>query len=311
MIKRHRALYLLIVVTLIIFTFFSLTTPYFFQTYNFKNILDQSVENIILGIGMTFVICGGGIDLSIGSVAAFTSAIFAIAIKRDISLYSSIIAAMLMGGIIGLFNGYLISKWKINHFIVTLASMSIWRGLTLIVTKSNPIYGFPSNFTKIGISSFGYIPATVIICGIIVLLSYILFAKTRFGHYAMALGSNEEALRRTGVLVDYYKISIYIFSSLMATIVGLILAAKLNCADPLIGSTMEMDAIAVVILGGTSIKGGKGSIIGTIVAGLLLTILKNGLTLNGVPSYYQQLITGIIIIFAVISSEKILIERIG
>lgn len=309
MIRRNKSLFLLILVLVIIVLFFSLTTPYFFKLYNLKNILDQSVVNIILGIGMTYVICAGGIDLSIGSIAAFSSAVFAMSIKSGIPLYASILLAFLVGGSIGLLNGYLISVLKINHFISTLASMSIWRGLTLILTKASPIYGFPHSFTTIGTNSIGYIPITVIICSIIMIISNLLFRKTRFGHYSMALGSNEEALRRTGVKVNFYKIKIYIFSALMATITGLLLTAKLNCADPLIGNGMEMDAIAVVILGGTSISGGKGSIIGTVVAGLLLTVLKNGLVLNGIPSYYQQLVTGIIIIFAVISSEKMFSER--
>lgn len=311
MIKHNKSLFLLILGLGIIVGFFSFTTPYFFKIYNFKNILDQSVINILLGIGMTYVICSAGIDLSIGSVAAFTSVIFAMSIKSNIPLYISILLALLVGVSIGFLNGYLVSVLKINHFISTLASMSIWRGLTLIVTKSNPIYGFPYSFTKIGTSSIGYIPITVIICSVIICISHFLFSRTKFGHYTMALGSNEEALRRAGIKVDFYKISIYIFCSLTAAITGLILAAKLNCADPLIGNMMEMDAIAIVILGGTNINGGKGSIVGTVIAGLLLTVLKNGLILNGVPSYYQQLITGIIIICAVISSEKILNERIG
>lgn len=304
--KNNKALLLLMLVLIVLIIIFSLTTEYFLTLYNFKNILSQSVINIILGIGMTFVICTAGIDLSVGSVAAFSSVILALALKMNMPVIIAILLGILAGGFAGFINGYLISILKVNHFITTLATMSIWRAMTLILTKSSPIYGFPESFTKIGIGSIGNIPIAVIICTCIVLIGYILFSKTKLGYYCMALGSNEEALKRTGVSVEFYKTTIYIICAITAAIAGLIMSSKLNCADPLAGTMMEMEAITIVILGGTSIKGGKATILGTVVAGLLMSVLKNGLTLNSIATYYQQLITGIILILAVVTSEKLL-----
>lgn len=302
--KENKYLLLLIFILIVIITLFSFSSPFFLKLYNWKNIISQSVINIILGVGMTFVICASGIDLSVGSVAAFTSVIFALSLRNNMHIIISIFFALLSGVLAGFLNGFLISKLNINHFITTLSTMAIWRAITLILTRSSPIYGFPEEFTRIGIGDVGHIPIAVIICAIIVVKSYVLFNKTKLGYYCMALGSNEEALKRSGVSIEFYKIIIYILSSIMATVAGLILAAKLNCADPLAGTMMEMEAIAIVILGGTSIKGGKASILGTMVAGLLMSVLRNGLTINNIASYYQQLSIGIILILSIIISEN-------
>ncbi|MDU1321784.1 MAG: ABC transporter permease [Clostridium botulinum] len=304
MFKKYKSNFMLIIMLLTLIIMFSTTNTFFFKWYNFKNILDQSTLNIIIGIGMTFVICTAGMDLSVGSIAAFSGVILALSVHSGIHLGFSIILALLVGSIIGFLNGLLISKIKINPFIVTLSSLSIWRALTLIFTKSSPIYGFPKRFTFIGTGSFMGIPITVILCSFVMIIGIITFKNTKLGYYALALGSNEEALRRTGVCTNFYKILIYTISGFLSALAGIILTSKLNCADPLAANMMEMDVIATVILGGTSIKGGKGTILGTLIAGLLLSVLRNGLTLNGIAPYYQQLLVGLIIIIAVILSEK-------
>ena len=282
----------------------SFTSPFFLTWKNFVNILNQSSLNIIVAIGMCFVICSKGIDLSVGSTAALSGAVMALLLKQEFSVSFSIGIGFLTGGIVGVFNGVLISKIKLNPFIVTLASMSVMRAFTLIITKAIPIYGFPKSFSWFGSGFVGAIPVPVIITVIISLVGLFLLNSTKFGYYALALGGNEEALRRNGVFIKFYKILIYGFSGFTAAVAGLVLAARLNCADPLAGSMMELDVIATVILGGTSINGGKGTIIGTVAAGIFLAVIKNGLTINSIPSYYQQLAIGLIILLAVIVSER-------
>jgi len=302
--KKYKYNIILLVMLLILIVVFSNTSPFFLKLYNFKNILDQSTINIIVGIGMTFVICSAGIDLSVGSIAAFCGVIAAFFLHAGISVPLSMLAAILIGAFSGFINGYIISVIKVNPFIVTIATMSIWRALTLIFTKSTPIYGFSSGFTMLGTGSFRLLPLTVVICIIVIVLGWILFNKTKLGYYSAAIGNNEEALRRTGVSNNYYKTIIYVLSGITAAIAGLIITSKLNCADPTAGNMLEMDVIATVILGGTSINGGKGTIIGTVISGLFMSVLKNGLTINAIPPYYQQLLVGLIIIFAVITSDK-------
>ncbi len=302
--KKYKSNIILLVILLILVIIFSNTSTYFLKWYNFKNILDQSTINIIVGIGMTFVICTAGIDLSVGSIAAFCGVVAALSMHAGIPISLSMIAAVLIGALAGFVNGYITSVIKVNPFIVTIATMSIWRALTLIFTKSTPIYGFPSSFTILGTGSFRAIPLTVVVCIIVIVLGGTLFNKTKLGYYSAAIGNNEEALRRTGISINYYKIMIYVLSGMTAAIAGLIITSKLNCADPTAGNMLEMDVIATVILGGTSINGGKGTIIGTVIAGLFMSVLKNGLTINAIPPYYQQLVVGLIIIFAVITSDK-------
>lgn len=302
--KKYKYNIILLALLLLLVIVFSYTSPFFLKWYNFKNILDQSTINIIVGIGMTFVICTAGIDLSVGSIAAFCGVIVALSMHAGIPIYLSILAAILIGALAGFINGYITSVIKVNPFIVTIATMSIWHALTLIFTKSTPIYGFTGSFTMLGTGSLKSIPITVIICIVVIVLGVTLFSKTKFGYYSAAIGNNEEALRRTGVSINYYKIMIYVLSGMTAAIAGLIITSKLNCADPTAGNMLEMDVIATVILGGTSINGGKGTIIGTVIAGLFMSVLKNGLTINAIPPYYQQLVVGLIIIFAVITSDK-------
>ena len=282
----------------------SLTSPFFLTWKNIVNILNQSSLNIIVAIGMCFVICSKGIDLSVGSTAALSGAVMALLLKQDFSVAFSISMGFLTGVAVGVFNGALISEIKLNPFIVTLASMSVMRALTLIITKSIPIYGFPKSFLLFGSGFLYSIPVPVIITIVISLVGLFLLNATKFGYYTLALGGNEEALRRNGVFVKLYKILIYGFSGFTAGVAGLILTARLNSADPLAGSMMELDVIATVILGGTSINGGRGTIVGTVAAGIFLAVIRNGLTINNIPSYYQQLAVGMIILLAVIISER-------
>ncbi|HHY04538.1 MAG TPA: ABC transporter permease, partial [Thermoanaerobacterales bacterium] len=199
--------------------------------------------------------------------------------------------------------GYIISFFKINPFIVTLSTMSIVRGATVLITNGRPIYGFPKGFTYLGSGTIGFLNCPILIAFFVTLIGIILLGKTRFGNYSIAMGCNEEALRRSGVNTNKYKTLIYILCGLCSGIAGLIISARLNTAEPLAGIGYEMDAIAAVVLGGTDMRGGKGSVIDTFIACLILGVINNGLRILSISSNYQQLLTGIIILVTVALSE--------
>jgi ribose/xylose/arabinose/galactoside ABC-type transport system permease subunit len=293
----------LIMVFLVMVLALSWLSPFFFKWNNLRNVFDQSTLNIITGVGMTLVICTGGIDLSVGAVVALCGVVMAVSLHSGMPAVPSILTGLATGALAGLGNGLLVALLKINPFIVTLGSMSVIRGLALIITGGIPIYGFPDSFTWWGSGTIGIFPSTVVLAIFVALAGAVILNHTKFGYYALAIGGNEEALRRSGVKTDFYKVLVYITSGFTAALSALVVTARLNTAEPLAGWMFELDAIATVVLGGTSMRGGNGSIAGTVIAGLLLAVLRNGLTILSIPSYYQQLLIGIIILVAVIVTE--------
>lgn len=302
--KTRSQVLLLCVVLVVLCAILSFSSPFFWQWDNIRNILDQSTLNIITGVGMTFVIGSGGIDLSIGSVAALNGIIIAILLKREAPVVLALFGGLASGSAAGMLNGTLVSSFRINPFIVTLASMSVFRGITLILSSGVPIYSFPSGFTWLGSGSILNLPVPVLITVFIVLAGTVVLNLTKVGYYALAIGGNEEALRRSGVSTGLFKTAVYGICGFTAGLAGLIMTARLNSADPLAGYMMELDTIATVVLGGTNIKGGQAGVSGTVLAGLFLAVLRNGLTINGISSYYQQLVVGLIILLAVIIAER-------
>ncbi|HAE61336.1 MAG TPA: ABC transporter permease [Eubacteriaceae bacterium] len=294
---------LLFFVLILLVIFLSIKSPFFFTWNNIRNILDQTSLHLILAIGMTFVISSGGIDLSVGSVVALSGIVIGFMLKSDASIVASSLLGMLVGGMLGLLNGVIISRLKIDSFVVTIGSMSLYRGVSLVVTEGQPIYGFPIEFTYFGKGNIGEINPPIVIAGFIVLLAFLIFKYTKWGQYTLAIGGNEEALRRVGVNTNLYKSSIYMFSGFCAGLGGLILASRLNAAEPNAGFMLETNIIAAVILGGTSMKGGRASVSGTTIACILLSVMRNGLTILSISSYYQQLFIGFIILFSVSISE--------
>jgi ribose/xylose/arabinose/galactoside ABC-type transport system permease subunit len=236
-------------------------------------------------------------------VAALAGVLTAIALQSGANVPLAVIMGLGAGLLVGLLNGFLVSLSRLNPFIVTLSTMSIIRGLTLIITGAIPISGFPEGFIWLGSGSVGILPASVVVAAAIAILGAAVLNQTKLGYYALAMGGNEEALRRSGVSIHAYKITLYVLCGLAAAVAGLVMTARLNSADPTAGYMMEMDAIATAVLGGASMQGGSGSIGGTVIAGLLLAVLRNGLVMNGIASYYQQLLTGLIVIVAVIASQ--------
>jgi ribose transport system permease protein len=281
----------------------SFSSQYFFAWKNIFNILDQGAVYLILSVGMTFVIASGGVDLSVGSVAGLSGVLMAVLMKANAGAPAAIVLGIAAGILLGVCNGVIISCIRINPFITTLVTMTICRGFALILTGGVSVYGFEQSFKWFGTGYIGPINPPILISVLITLIGMLALRRTLWGKYTLALGANDEALRRSGVKTRFYRTSIYAFSGLCAALAGLIMTARLNSAAPLAGQGYEMDAIAAVVLGGASMNGGKGSVLGTLIACLILAAIRNGLTLLAVPTYYQQVVTGFIILAAIIITE--------
>ncbi|MBA2795467.1 ABC transporter permease subunit [Streptococcus porcinus] len=286
---------LMVVITMI--------NPNFLTTNNLLNLLLQVTANGFIAFGMTFVILTGGIDLSVGSILALSSALTAGMIAKGIPVGIAVLMALVLGGIFGMLNGLFISHGKLAPFIVTLATMTIFRGATLVYTNGNPITGGLSDsflFQFIGQGYLFGIPFPVVLMFLIFLILYVLLHKTAFGKSVYALGGNEKAAYISGVKLSKVKIVIYTISGMMAAMSGLIITSRLSSAQPTAGTSYEMDAIAAVVLGGTSLSGGKGRIIGTLIGALIIGVLNNGLNIIGVSAFWQQVVKGVVILIAVL-----------
>ena len=295
-----------ILALIILMIFASILNPAFLQSNNLLNLMRQLIINGFIALGMTFVILTGGIDLSVGSTLALTSAIFAGLLQNGMNTGLAILIALVLGLVLGLLNGILITKGKLAPFIVTLATMTIFRGLTLVYTDGRPIAGPRDDFAFkfLGKGQFLGIPFQVILFILAFLVLRMILNKTALGRKIYAVGGNEKASFISGINIDKVKIWVYVISSLMAVLSGLVLTSRLNSAQPTAGAAYEMDAIAAVVLGGTSMTGGSGSLTGTLIGILILGVLNNGLNLLGVSSFYQQIVKGIVILIAVLIDRK-------
>jgi ribose transport system permease protein len=288
---------------IVLFILLSIFAESFFNISNIVNVLRQVSITAILGFGMTLVIISGGIDLSVGSIFAFSAVVMASIVKEG-KVFLGIILGLLIGAIMGLFNGIVISKGKIQPFIVTLATMAIGRSLTLAYTQGIPISLFPNSFRFIGRGDVFGIPVPVIIMfGVFFLVLYIL-KKTKLGLYIYSIGGNEEATKLSGVNVDRYKIIVYTISGIFSAVSAMILTARLNSAQPTFGQGYELDAIATVVLGGASLSGGSGEVLGTLFGALLLGTINNGMNLMNISPFYQDLVKGAIILLAVLLEKS-------
>lgn len=302
--KEYSYTFILLGVLLVVIFIMAIMSPYFFSWKNCRNILNQSAIYLVLSIGMTFVICAGQIDLSVGAIIGFSGVCMGLLLNQGVSPIWAILIELLIGVIVGIVNGIFVAYGKINSFIVTLGMMTILRGITLILTNSSSVFGFGNIITFIGSGKIGPVNMPIILSLVIATVGGVLLHRTTFGNYCLFIGTNEIALNRSGVNVKKYKIIIFTLCGLCASVAGLIITARLNSAEPLAGQGYEMDAIAASILGGTSIQGGKGNIIGTIIACLILNIMKNGLTLLAISSHYQEILTGLILLISVLISES-------
>ncbi|HEO0439790.1 TPA: ribose ABC transporter permease [Streptococcus agalactiae] len=281
----------------------TLINPNFLTTNNLLNLLLQVTANGFIAFGMTFVILTGGIDLSVGSILALSSALTAGLIGHGVPVGIAIVLSVALGGILGMLNGLFISYGKLAPFIVTLATMTIFRGATLVYSNGNPITAGLSDSFLFQFLGQGYIvgiPFPVILMFLTFIILYILLHKTAFGKSVYALGGNEKAAYISGIKLNKVKIIIYTISGIMASISGLIITSRLSSAQPTAGASYGMDAIAAVVLGGTSLSGGKGRIIGTLIGALIIGVLNNGLNIIGVSAFWQQVVKGIVILMAVL-----------
>ncbi|MBN1482873.1 ribose ABC transporter permease [candidate division KSB1 bacterium] len=278
---------------------------------NLFNVARQISVNVCISVGMTMVILTGGIDLSVGSILAFTGAIAAGLFKNGIemqgmnlyigmTLFGVIWIALAAGAFLGWFNGFMITKFKVPPFVATLAMLTIARGLTMLYTKGFPITQLGDQFNYIGTGWFLGMPMPVWISIFVVSLAAFFMNKTRTGRYIYAIGGNERAALLSGIKVNKVKVVVYMIAGMLCAIAGLLVTARLDSAQPNAGGGYELDSIAAVVIGGTSLSGGKGSIIGTVIGAGIIGVLNNGLVLLNVSPFWQQVIKGFVILLAVV-----------
>jgi len=275
-------------------------TPHFLTVSNLLNVMEQTAINAVIAVGMTFVIISGGIDLSVGSLVAFSGVLLASALQAPLPAGPAILVCLLAGSACGLVNGALITRGRLPPFIATLGMMSVARGAALVFTEGRPISGFEAGFRGLATGRVMMVPVPVLVTAAVYLLGHFVLTRTRFGRYVYAIGGNEEATRLSGVSVRFHKSMVYALAGLMSALASVLLTARLNSAQPIAGMMYELDAIAATVIGGTSLMGGSGTLPGTLVGALIMGVLRNGLNLLGISSFLQQIVIGLVIIVAVL-----------
>lgn len=310
--KKFQSLIALVVLCIVL----SFLTDKFFTAANGVNVLRQVAVNICIATGMTLIVLTGGIDLSVGSVLALCGAITAGLLKNGIPVHSAnlyigftilgaVLAAIIVGGLLGFFNGLVITKFKVPPFVATLAMLTVARGFTMLYTEGHPISNLGDNFALIGAGSFIGIPVPVWIAIVVVLLAAFITKQTKLGRYIYAIGGNETAAKLSGIRINRVKLIVYSLGAALAAIGGVIVTSRLDSAQPNAGVSYELDAIAAVVIGGTSLNGGKGTVWGTVIGAIIIGVLNNGLVLLNVSPFWQQVVKGGVILLAVI------IDKIG
>lgn len=311
--KEHKVLLMKfqpLLALLIMVLVFSVCAEGFFSKGNFWLVLTQVSVNMCLSVGMTFVILTGGIDLSVGSILALTGAVMAGLLKNGLQIPSlnlyvgftvlgAVLAGLILGSFLGFFNGLMITRLKIPPFVATLAMLTIARGFTQLWTGGAAITGLGKNFGYIGTGWFLGIPVRIWICAVTVGCAILILQKTRIGRYIYAVGGNERAAEISGLNVNKLKIFVYTVAGALSAVGGLIVTSKLDSATPIAGDGYELDSIAAVVIGGTSLSGGKGSVLGTVSGVLIIGVLNSGLIILQVPPFWQKVIKGCVILLAV------------
>jgi ribose transport system permease protein len=304
---RLQSLIALVVLCIII----AVLSDKFLTMDNGWNVLRQISVNICISVGMTLIVLTAGIDLSVGSVLALCGAITAGLLKNGIRLPSAdlfigftllgaLLAGIIAGGLLGLFNGFVITKFNVPPFVGTLAMLTIARGLTMLWTQGHPISNLGPSFSMIGTGWLLGMPVPVWIAGIVVLLAIFITRQTRLGRYIYAIGGNENAAILSGISIKKVKLIVYGIAGALAAVGGIMVTSRLDSAQPNAGTGYELDAIAAVVIGGTSLSGGKGSIGGTVMGAVIIGVLNNGLVLLNVSPFWQQVVKGAVILIAVI-----------
>lgn len=287
-------------ILLILFIFLSVSSPSFLTAENISNLLLQSVFVMIVAFGTMFVLSMGGIDLSVGSVLGLCGGITGWLMMSGINMWIAILAGLILGALIGAFNGFIITKLNISPFLATFAMLYIARGLLFLLTSDEPIRDFATpGFKFLAQGSLLGVPMAVLLTVIVFIICHFLFNATSFGRLVIGVGSNKEASHLSGINTDRVKIRVYVLSGLLAAVAGILLTSRLTSVQPLMGTSYELDAIAAAVIGGTSMFGGKGSVVGVTIGAVILALVSNGLDLLAVNQFYRLIITGLIIVIAV------------
>jgi ribose/xylose/arabinose/galactoside ABC-type transport system permease subunit len=303
--KRVLETYSLMLIVLGLFIVLSIITRTFLTASNLLNVLRQIAINGILAIGMTFVVLTGGIDLSVGSVVAFCGIVSA-GLIRDAALpvLPVVIISLLIGIVMGIFNGYFVAYWNAAPFVVTLALMTIARGMTFVFSNGKPISPLTAEFLNIGRGSILGLPIPALILLLVFVTGFIVLKYFSIGRYLYAVGGNENSATVSGINVRLVKVFAYAVSGCLCGLVAIILTSRVSAGMPQAAQSYELDAIAATVIGGTSLSGGRGRLWGTILGALLLGIVSNGLDLLNVSSFYQQIVKGVIILGAILIDSK-------
>lgn len=306
-IKRFQSLIALFILCIVL----SLLADNFFTAANGLNVLRQVAVNICIATGMTLIVLAGGIDLSVGSVLALCGAITAGLLKFGLSfvsadlfigftIFGAMLVGVLAGSVLGFFNGLAITMFRVPPFVATLAMLTIARGFTMLYTGGHPVSNLGDGFAKIGTGMFLGIPVPVWIALIVVLIAVFITQKTKLGRYIYAIGGNETAAKLSGIRINRVKLIVYSIGAGLAALGGIIVTSRLDSAQPNAGVSYELDAIAAVVIGGTSLNGGKGTVWGTVIGAVIIGVLNNGLVLLNVSPFWQQVVKGGVILLAVI-----------
>ncbi len=293
-----------VVALVLLIIILSFTAKNFATINNFMVVLRQISVNAILGYGMTFVILTAGIDLSVGPIIALTGVLSAMMINAGINPFIVILSIPIMGGICGAFNGLLIARGRMFPFVVTMATQVVFKGITYLICGGRPIMMDSKNpFIQVGTGFFLGIPIPIYIFIIVLILAYFLLMHTQFGKRVYIVGGNRETARLSGINVPNVITWIYIISGICASIAGMILTTRLYSGQPQTGTGYELDAVAATVLGGASLSGGKGTVLGTMIGAIIIGILNNGMTLLGISAYWQYVVKGAVIILAVLMDK--------
>ena len=292
-------------VLVLLCTLFSYYVPAFASMNNVSNIFTQISINTVIAVGMTFVILLGGIDLSVGSVLALCTILAGLIITNNalpvgVAITLAVLASMLTGMLCGLFNGVVCEQWRIHPFVISLGMLNIARGAALQLSNSRTIFSFPAAFNSFGSLSYFNVPVIFIIAILLVAVGHFILAKTIFGRMIYAIGNNEEAVRLSGHNPKIYKVAAFVICGATVGLAAILYMLRLNIASPILGNGFELTAIAAVVIGGTSMSGGKGSLIGTLIGAAIIGVLNNGLLLLGMSDFVRQMVTGAIIVIAVV-----------
>jgi len=292
--------FMIFMIVAVMFIFMTFASPYFLTIPNLLAVMLGLSLEAIIAVAMVHLMVSGGFDMSVGSVVAFTGAVTAMMLRSGIPVVPAVLIGMIIGAAIGLFNGFIVAKVGINAFVTTLSSLSLFRGLTLIVTHGQNITGLPKSFKMIGQAKLLGVQTPIIIAVVLLIIGDVLLRRSRFFRQSYYIGGNEQAARLSGIPVDRMKMLAYTLTGLFAGISGIVMTARLGAASVTAGSGMELRVITAVIIGGASLNGGEGSILGAFLGTLLMALITNALTLLGVDVYWQTFVIGATLLLAVL-----------